>query len=143
VWREDNNNNNVRAQKPTRHLLHHPSTFIINQPSATSIDLRPTRSTCFERIMADELFELRNHFYLKNFQAGVNEGSSRPSAPALAIESDSLVYRCFIGMGNNRVVLQHMQHMQHMQMMMMAALLHALLLYVVLIDTFVYNLLLS
>jgi len=55
--------------------------------------------------MADELFDLRNHFYLKNYQAGINEGSSvRPSTPAVTLERDVLVYRCFVGLGNNKMV---------------------------------------
>jgi len=56
---------------------------------------------------ADELYAVRNHFYLGNYQACVSEGNAvTPGTEALRVERDCLIYRSFIAQGNCGVVLQ-------------------------------------
>mmetsp|Transcript_18531 Transcript_18531/g.27107 ORF Transcript_18531/g.27107 Transcript_18531/m.27107 type:complete len:295 (+) Transcript_18531:123-1007(+) len=54
----------------------------------------------------DELFTLRNNFYLGNFTQCVHEGGSlRVAAEALQTERDTLVVRSYLAMGNTESAL--------------------------------------
>ena len=89
---------------PTNSRLDHHHHHHHYDPSTHS-SIGTTTPLIIQEAMADELFDLRNHFYLKNYQAGINEGSSvRPTTPAATLERDVLVYRCFVGLGNNKMV---------------------------------------
>jgi len=56
---------------------------------------------------SDELFEVRNNFYLGSFQAAINEASalSRLSTDSLTVERDCFIYRSWIALGNYQLVL--------------------------------------
>jgi len=53
----------------------------------------------------DALFQVKNHFYLGNFQLAVNEASSTICGSDQKLELDCLVYRSYIGMKNYQLVL--------------------------------------
>ena len=54
----------------------------------------------------DELFTLRNNFYLGNFTQCIHEGGAmRPSSETLRSERDVLVYRSYLAMNNPDTVL--------------------------------------
>jgi len=58
----------------------------------------------------DELFELKNNFYLGSYQAGINEARSiSPSAEKVALERDCFVYRSLIALGNYNLVLDEIK----------------------------------
>jgi len=55
---------------------------------------------------SDELFDLKNFFYLGNFQGAINEGASvRPKTEQQRTERDVFVYRSYIAQGNYQLVL--------------------------------------
>jgi len=59
---------------------------------------------------ADELFELKNHFYLGSYQAGINEARSiKASSDSVALERDCIVYRSLIALGNYDLVLDEVK----------------------------------
>jgi len=59
---------------------------------------------------ADELFELKNNFYLGSYQAGINEARSiHPSSDSVALERDCFVYRSWIALGNYDIVLDEIK----------------------------------
>ncbi|KAJ7388094.1 hypothetical protein OS493_039870 [Desmophyllum pertusum] len=54
----------------------------------------------------DELFEIRNSFYIGNYQLCINEAQKlHPSSRELAIEKDVYMYRAYTAQGKHRVVL--------------------------------------
>ena len=56
--------------------------------------------------MDDELFQVKNYFYLGNYQKAVNE-ASQGFSEGCKTELDCLIYRSYVGMGNhgdNRVL---------------------------------------
>lgn len=58
---------------------------------------------------SNDLFDLRNFFYLGNYQAAINEGQSLPSSTLSeydATEKDCYVFRSYIAKGNLEFVLQ-------------------------------------
>jgi coatomer protein complex subunit epsilon len=55
---------------------------------------------------ADELFNLRNHFHVGNYQRAVHEGSLLAlTDDALKVERDVYVFRAYIAMGNSEMVV--------------------------------------
>jgi|TARA_B110000208_G_C11789570_1_gene436964 coatomer protein complex subunit epsilon len=55
---------------------------------------------------ADELYGLRNHYYVGNYQRAVHEGSLLSlSDAAVKVQRDVYVYRAYIAMGNADMVL--------------------------------------
>jgi len=58
----------------------------------------------------DELFALRNFFYLGNYQLAINEGSTlSPSSETLKGERDMFVYRSYIAQGNYKFALDEIK----------------------------------
>ncbi|XP_068740734.1 coatomer subunit epsilon-like isoform X2 [Montipora capricornis] len=54
----------------------------------------------------DELFEIRNSFFIGNYQFCINEAQKlHPSSRELAIEKDVYMYRAYTAQGKHRVVL--------------------------------------
>lgn len=54
----------------------------------------------------DELFDLKNFFFLGNYQGAINEGASvRPRTEQQRTERDVFVYRSYIAQGNYQLVL--------------------------------------
>jgi len=57
---------------------------------------------------SSDLFEIKNYFYLGNYQAAINEASSLPTDSLSdndKLERDVFLYRSYIAQGNYRVVL--------------------------------------
>ena len=52
--------------------------------------------------MDDELFQVKNYFYLGNYQKAVNE-ASQGFSEGCKTELDCLIYRSYVGMGNHGV----------------------------------------
>ncbi len=48
----------------------------------------------------DELFQVKNHFYLGAYQQAINEATQSSFSDATRVELDCLVNRSYIGMGN-------------------------------------------
>ena len=48
----------------------------------------------------DELFQVKNHFYLGAYQLAINEATESAYSEESKTELDCLVYRSYIGMGN-------------------------------------------
>ncbi|CAH2229640.1 jg4870 [Pararge aegeria aegeria] len=58
----------------------------------------------------DELFDVKNSFYVGNYQQAINEAQNvKPSTPLIALQRDSFLYRSYIAQGNYRIVLQELQ----------------------------------
>ncbi|KOB78414.1 Coatomer protein complex subunit epsilon, partial [Operophtera brumata] len=58
----------------------------------------------------DELFDVKNAFYVGNYQQAINEAQSvSPSSPLIALQRDALLYRAYIAQGNSRIVLQELK----------------------------------
>ena len=55
----------------------------------------------------DELFQVKNHFYLGAYQLAVNEATQSAYSEECKTELDCLVYRSYIGMGNYGVRATH------------------------------------
>jgi len=56
--------------------------------------------------MTDELYEVRNLFYLGNYQGAVNAAISlNPSNAAIKLDRDVLLYRCYVSQRNYGLVL--------------------------------------
>lgn len=54
----------------------------------------------------DELYEIRNSFYIGNFQQCINEAQKlKPSTPDLALTRDVFMYRAYVAKGRYGVVL--------------------------------------
>lgn len=53
--------------------------------------------------MEDELFQVKNYFYLGNYQMAINEASQGGLSGDCKTELDCLVNRSYIGMGNFQV----------------------------------------
>uniref|UniRef100_A0A7S2XUN8 Coatomer subunit epsilon n=1 Tax=Fibrocapsa japonica TaxID=94617 RepID=A0A7S2XUN8_9STRA len=54
----------------------------------------------------DDLYTLRNHFWLGNYQMAISEGSSLGRLRSeLALEKDEFVYRSYVALGQYQVVL--------------------------------------
>ncbi|CAG9791067.1 unnamed protein product [Diatraea saccharalis] len=58
----------------------------------------------------DELFDVKNAFYIGNYQQAINEALSfNASTPLLALQKDAYLYRSYIAQGNHRLVLQELK----------------------------------
>jgi len=53
----------------------------------------------------DHLFNLRNNFYLGAYQAAINSSEVSNLSPDDIIERDTLVYRCYIALGQLQFVI--------------------------------------
>ncbi|KAF5733593.1 Coatomer epsilon subunit isoform 1 [Tripterygium wilfordii] len=53
----------------------------------------------------DQLFNLRNNFYLGAYQAAINNSDLPNLSPEDAVERDSLVYRSYIALGSYQLVI--------------------------------------
>jgi coatomer protein complex subunit epsilon len=58
----------------------------------------------------DELYTLRNLFWLGNFQLAINEANSLSRIPAaLHPERDEFVYRSYLALGQHNIVLSEVK----------------------------------
>ncbi|XP_041980647.1 coatomer subunit epsilon [Aricia agestis] len=58
----------------------------------------------------DELFEIKNAFYVGNYQQAINEAQNlNPSTPLLALQRDAYLYRSYIAQGSFRIVYQELK----------------------------------
>ncbi|CAK1542020.1 unnamed protein product [Leptosia nina] len=58
----------------------------------------------------DELFDVKNAFYVGNYQQAINEAQNvNPSSPLIALQRDAFLYRSYIAQGNFRIVLQELK----------------------------------
>ncbi|XP_052752276.1 coatomer subunit epsilon [Galleria mellonella] len=58
----------------------------------------------------DELFDVKNSFYVGNYQQAINEALSiNPSTPLITLERDAYLFRSYIAQGNHRMVLQELK----------------------------------
>lgn len=54
----------------------------------------------------DDLFTLRNHFWLGSYQLAIAEGSGLGRLPeALRVERDEFIYRSYLALGQFSIVL--------------------------------------
>ncbi|XP_072938191.1 coatomer subunit epsilon [Epargyreus clarus] len=59
----------------------------------------------------DELFDVKNAFYIGNYQQAINEAQNvTPSSPQVAFQRDTYLYRSYIAQGNYRIVLQELKN---------------------------------
>ena len=58
----------------------------------------------------DELYTLRNLFWLGSYQSAINEanGLNRLN-PSLVIEKEDIVYRCYLAMGQANVIINEIK----------------------------------
>lgn len=60
----------------------------------------------------DELFTLRNHFWLGSYQLAIAEGSGLGRLPEkLRVERDEFIYRSYIALGQYSIVLGEVREM--------------------------------
>ncbi|KAJ0174967.1 hypothetical protein K1T71_009108 [Dendrolimus kikuchii] len=58
----------------------------------------------------DELFDVKNAFYVGNYQQAINEAQNvNPSNPIVVLNRDAYLYRSYIAQGNYRIVLQELK----------------------------------
>ncbi|KPI97090.1 Coatomer subunit epsilon [Papilio xuthus] len=58
----------------------------------------------------DELFDVKNAFYIGNYQQAINEAQNvTPSTPLVALQRDAFLYRSYIAQGNFRIVMQELK----------------------------------
>ncbi|KPJ14457.1 Coatomer subunit epsilon [Papilio machaon] len=58
----------------------------------------------------DELFDVKNAFYIGNYQQAINEAQNlNPSSPLAAFQRDAFLYRSYIAQGNFRIVMQELK----------------------------------
>ncbi|XP_049871705.1 coatomer subunit epsilon [Pectinophora gossypiella] len=58
----------------------------------------------------DELFDVKNAFFVGNYQQAINEAQGiSPSTPLIALQRDTYLYRSYIAQGNYRIVLQELK----------------------------------
>ncbi|KAM3960451.1 LOW QUALITY PROTEIN: coatomer subunit epsilon-like [Aphomia sociella] len=58
----------------------------------------------------DELFDVKNAFYVGNYQQAINEALSvNASTPLISLQRDAFLYRSYIAQGNHRMVLQELK----------------------------------
>ncbi|XP_045538840.1 coatomer subunit epsilon [Papilio machaon] len=58
----------------------------------------------------DELFDVKNAFYIGNYQQAINEAQNlTPSSPLAALQRDAFLYRSYIAQGNFRIVMQELK----------------------------------
>ncbi|VVC92041.1 unnamed protein product [Leptidea sinapis] len=58
----------------------------------------------------DELFDVKNAFYVGNYQQAINEAqNANASHPQVALQRDTFMYRSYIAQGNYRIVLQELK----------------------------------
>ncbi|XP_053611857.1 coatomer subunit epsilon [Plodia interpunctella] len=58
----------------------------------------------------DELFDVKNAFYVGNYQQAINEALSvNASTPLVSLQRDAFLYRSYIAQGNYRIVLQELK----------------------------------
>ncbi|XP_037972017.2 coatomer subunit epsilon [Plutella xylostella] len=60
----------------------------------------------------DELFDVKNAFYVGNYQQAITEALSitQISSPTVKTERDSFLYRSYIAQGNHRIVSQELKN---------------------------------
>jgi|EP01047_Picozoa_sp_COSAG01_P065414 hypothetical protein len=56
-------------------------------------------------MLAQELFQVKNFFYLGNYQMAINEASQGSFSPGSKTELDCLINRSYLGMGNFQLVV--------------------------------------
>eukprot|EP01100_Stratorugosa_tubuloviscum_P000498 TRINITY_DN1112_c1_g3_i1.p1 TRINITY_DN1112_c1_g3~~TRINITY_DN1112_c1_g3_i1.p1 ORF type:complete len:298 (+),score=136.62 TRINITY_DN1112_c1_g3_i1:71-964(+) len=59
---------------------------------------------------SDLLFELKNCYYLQNYQAGINEGNSlKLKDSSLNIEKEIFIYKSYLALGNTQLILDEIK----------------------------------
>ncbi|XP_059062228.1 coatomer subunit epsilon [Achroia grisella] len=58
----------------------------------------------------DELFDVKNSFYVGNYQQAINEALSvNASTPLVSLQRDAFLFRSYIAQGNHRMVMQELK----------------------------------
>ncbi|CAH0718126.1 unnamed protein product, partial [Brenthis ino] len=58
----------------------------------------------------DELFDVKNAYYVGNYQQAINEAQNvNSSSPMVTLQRDAFLYRSYIAQGNYRIVLQELK----------------------------------